>query len=130
MKPKTAINPKKVIKSFPHAVRGIMLVFNERNMQVHLLAVAMVIVFGFWLSISNLEWLIIFLCFALVTSLETLNSAIENVCNKLRDDLSLSYDATKNARDLSAGAVLIASFFSALIGLVIFVPKILYLLIY
>jgi diacylglycerol kinase len=46
MKPKTAINPKKVLKSFPHAIRGMMLVFNERNMQVHVLAVFAVITLG------------------------------------------------------------------------------------
>jgi diacylglycerol kinase len=118
------MNILKVFKSFPHAFRGIELVVRERNMQVHIIAVLVVTIAGVLLNISNYEWLIVLLCFGLVMCLEAVNTAIEDVCNKLRDDLGLSYGSTKNARDISAGAVLISAIMSVLVAGVVFLPKI------
>jgi len=118
------MNIQKVFKSFPHAFRGIELVLRERNMQVHVIAVVVVTLAGIILEIEIFEWLIILLCFGLVMSLEAVNTALEDVCNKLRDDLKLSYDSTKNARDISAGAVLISAGMSVVIAGIIFLPKI------
>ncbi len=118
------MNIQKVLKSFPHAFRGVELVLRERNMQVHVIAVVVVTLAGIILEIEIFEWLIILLCFGLVMSLEAVNTALEDVCNKLRDDLKLSYDSTKNARDISAGAVLISAGMSVVIAGIIFLPKI------
>lgn len=115
----------KVLKSFPHAFRGFHLASQERNMRFHLIAMVIVVLAGFVFYIEILEWLILLICIALVISLEAVNTALEDVCNKLRDDLGLSYDSTKNARDISAGAVLVSAIISSIIGLIIFVPKIL-----
>jgi len=118
----------KVFKSFPHAFRGIALVIQERNMRVHILAVVVVTMSGVVLTISTSEWLIILLCFSLVLALETVNTAFERVCNHLRDDLGLSYQATKDARDIAAGAVLISAIISVIIAGIIFLPRLLELL--
>ena len=62
----------------------------------------------------------------LVIALEIVNSAIENVV-----DLASNYHFSmlaKNAKDMAAGAVLVISGFAALTGLIIFVPKIWFLL--
>lgn len=99
-------------------------------MQVHVLAVIVVTVSGISLGISVLEWLIVMVCFSLVLSLETVNTAFERVCNHLRDDLGLSYQATKDARDIAAGAVLVAAIISVLVGIVIFVPRLLDLFVF
>lgn len=93
-------------------------------MQVHIIAVLCVICGGVFFSVEIYEWLIIMLCFGLVMSLEAVNTAMEDICNKLRDDFGLSYSATKNARDIAAGAVLISAIMSATIAGVIFLPKI------
>jgi len=114
----------KVFKSFPHAFRGINLVIGERNMRVHILAVFVVSLTGIFLKISTGEWLIILLCYALVMSLEAVNTALEDICDKLRDDLGLDYKATRNARDIAAGAVLIGVIFAVIIAVIIFLPKI------
>lgn len=114
----------KVFKSFPHAFRGINLVLQERNMRVHVIAVIAVTFAGIVFKITTIEWLVILLCFALVMSLETVNTALEDVCNKLRDDLGLDYKATRNARDIAAGAVLIAAIFAVIVAILIFLPKI------
>ncbi len=116
---------KKVFKSFPHAIRGLSLVSKERNMRVHIIAVVVVTIAGLFFNISLMEWITVFLCFSLVMSLETVNTVLEDICNKLRDDLGLSYDSTKNARDLAAGAVLISAIFSVNVAILIFLPKIL-----
>jgi len=116
---------KKVFKSFPHAIRGLSLVSKERNMRVHIIAVVVVTVAGLLFNISLMEWIAVFICFSLVMSLETVNTVLEDICNKLRDDLGLSYDSTKNARDLAAGAVLISAIFSVNVAIIIFLPKIL-----
>lgn len=116
---------KKVFNSFPHAIRGLSLVSKERNMRVHIIAVVVVTIAGLLFSISLIEWIAIFICFGLVMSLETVNTVLEDICNKLRDDLGLSYDSTKNARDLAAGAVLISAIFSVNVAIIIFLPRIL-----
>lgn len=115
---------KKVFKSFPHAIRGISLVSKERNMRVHMIAVVVVTIAGLIFSISLVEWIAVFICFGLVMSLETINTVVEDICNKLRDDLGLSYESTRDARDIAAGAVLISAMFSVYVAIIIFLPKI------
>lgn len=122
-------SPKKfiiqVIYSFKHAFRGISLSFGERNMKIHIITVALVTIAGVVFNISLSEWIAVLICFAVVLSLEMVNTAIEGICDKLRDDLKLSYNSTRDIRDLASGAVLIAVIPSILIGIVIFLPKIL-----
>lgn len=62
----------------------------------------------------------------MVITFEIINSAIENVV-----DLASNYHFSmlaKNAKDMAAGAVLVVSLFAVLVGLIIFIPKILALL--
>lgn len=115
---------KKFILSFYHAFNGIFSGFQERNMRVHGLAFTLVILLGIFLQINLLEWIIVLFCSALVMSLELVNTAIEELANTLRDELKLSYSATTRARDTAAAAVLVSALISALIGVVIFLPKI------
>ncbi len=110
-------------KSFKCALRGIFSCDKERNLKIHLIFFMLVLFFGVFFSISVFEWLIIFAVSGLVMALELVNTSIEEVCDRLRDDLGMSYEATAKARDVAAGAVLIAAFFAACCGLVIFVPR-------
>lgn len=67
-----------------------------------------------------------FIEYFLVITFEIINSAIENVV-----DLASNYHFSmlaKNAKDMAAGAVLVISLFAVLVGLIIFIPKILALL--
>jgi len=114
---------KKVLKSFGYAMDGVELGFSERNFKVHCFVAFLVIIFGIYFKITQTEWILIFFCFGLVFALELVNSAIEELANNLRDELKLAYLKTKACRDLSAGAVLVAAFFSALVGLQIFLPR-------
>ena len=81
-----------------------------------------VIVAGGLLGLSTFEWIAVILCIGAVLAAEGVNSAIEALCDKV----SPEYDeAIKHTKDLAAGAVLILAVMSVIVGLLIFVPKIL-----
>lgn len=110
-------------KSFGYAFEGIIhTIQKERNMQIHCCAAALVGAFGLWLGLSREEWFVCLILFGLVMSLECVNTAVEAVV-----DLATTqrHPLAKKAKDAAAGAVLIAAIFAAIIGLWIFLPKIL-----
>lgn len=75
---------------------------------------------GIFVGLSSMEWIVICLCIGLVLSAEAVNSAIE----ALADRVSPAYDeAIKRTKDLAAGAVLLLAIASAVVGLIIFLPK-------
>lgn len=112
---------KQRIRSFGYAIRGIQLVFgSEANMKIHATIAVAVVVCGFAFSISITEWLLCLICFGLVMGLEMVNTAIENVVDLVSPD---QHPLAGKAKDIAAGAVLIAAVFSAIAGLIIFVPK-------
>ena len=118
---------KKEIKSlgnsFKYAGEGIWTSFkSERNMKIHVFMMSLVILFGFLLHISLKEWIICIILFSLVIGAELFNTAIESVVDMI--SLEKSKQA-KLAKDVSAGAVLVFAVASAIVGLLIFVPKIL-----
>lgn len=115
----------KVLKSFTYAAAGVVSAFHERNMKVHGAAAGLVVLLGLVLGLSWLEWVEVFLLIGMVWSAEMFNTAIEELANIVRDELKLSYAATRRARDLAAGAVLVVAVIACVIGLRIFVPKML-----
>lgn len=103
-----------------YAFAGVRAVCSERNFRFHLVAMVVVIIAGFLTGISANEWTILLLAIAAVLSLEMTNSAIERVVDLVTDEF---HPLAKRAKDLAAGAVLIAAIFSVIIGLIIFLPK-------
>jgi diacylglycerol kinase len=92
-------------------------VATERNIRIQLLVFVLVIVAAFILQVHKWEWLLILAISALLFALELTNTAIE----RLADKVSPQYDAQIGVvKDLMAAAVLVASIFAMLIGLVIF----------
>ena len=114
----------KFFKAFIYAFNGIVSGFKERNMKFHGLATILVITTSWWLNLSKFEWFIVLVLMGLVWSAELVNTSIEELCDLVRDELSLEYKATQRARDTAAGAVLVLAIVATLIGLTIFVPKI------
>ena len=118
---------KKEIKSlgnsFKYAFQGIWASFkSERNMKIHVFMMILVILCGLLLNINLGEWITCLILFALVIGAELFNTAIEAVVDMISLEKS---SQAKLAKDISAGAVLVFAMASALIGLLIFVPKIL-----
>ncbi|MDD2980747.1 MAG: diacylglycerol kinase family protein [Hespellia sp.] len=111
-----------LLSSFYYAFSGIVEgIKSERNMMIHYFALCMVVVFGITLKLSVTEWCICLILCAIVISLELMNTAIECVVDLVTEE----YDQkAKKAKDMAAGAVLVAAAVAALIGGFIFLPKI------
>ncbi len=111
------------LRSFKFAFSGLRaLLVHEHNSRIHLLAGVFAIVMGIVLHISLVEWSVLVGIMALVIVAEILNSAIES----LADHLSPQYNPKiKMVKDYCAAAVLIASFAALVIGIIIFLPKLL-----
>lgn len=113
-------NPHSRILSFKYASIGIFQALKEEpNLKFHLLAGLLVILLGFFLQISSLDWIILVILIGLVISVELTNTAIEAVV----DSFTLEqHPGAKLAKDISAGAVLVVAITSAAAGLLIFMP--------
>ncbi|MBP9751560.1 MAG: diacylglycerol kinase family protein [Candidatus Moranbacteria bacterium] len=110
------------IGSLRHAVRGVRYAFfRERNFQIELALAVLAVALSFALPLSSAERAAIFLVIALVLPMELLNTACERVMDMLKPGL---HPYAKAVKDLSAGAVLIASLLAALVGAAIFLPHI------
>lgn len=110
-------------KSFRYAFEGLFrTIREERNMQIHCLAAVLVVIFGTVLHISREEWFVCLILFGLVMGLECVNTAVEAVVDLVTTERR---PLAKKAKDAAAGAVLAAAIFAAVIGIWIFVPKLL-----
>lgn len=109
-------------RSFVYAWRGIRtLVREEHNARIHLGVTVCVIAAGLLFGISLSEWAVIGVCIGMVLGFEALNSAVE----ALADHVSPGFaPLIGKAKDLAAGAVLLATFGAVAAGLAIFLPKI------
>ena len=115
---------KKFLMGFVYAFRGIIDGFEERNMKFHGVATLLVIFMSYYYQLSVNEWIIILILISLVWSAELVNSSLEKLSDTVRDVNKLSYEATTKTRDMAAGSVLVIAIVAAIIGLIIFIPKI------
>lgn len=114
---------KRLINSFKYAFEGIIAALkSEQNLKVHILIMILVIILGIIFKISQIEWIICIILFGFVISLELVNTAIENTVDLVTMEKN---PKAKIAKDVSAASVLIVAVMSAIIGLIIFIPKLL-----
>lgn len=113
-------NIKKRLNSFGYALKGITAAFRyEPNMKLHVVAAVSVIFLGWFFGIKTSDWCWIILAIGLVWMAEIFNTALE----KLTDLVSPHYNPIAGkAKDLAAGAVLMAAFTALAIGMLIFWP--------
>jgi diacylglycerol kinase len=94
---------------------------SEQNMRIHCVAAVGVIVAGFVFALAIWEWIAIVFCIGLVISAECMNTALE----RLADRVSRETDPLiKQAKDCGSAAVLVLAITAAVVGGVVFVPKI------
>lgn len=108
-------------RSFGYAIRGLgRFLRTEHNAWIHLGATVLVIFLGFYYSLSGPQWVAILLSVGLVWTAEAVNTCLERITDLVsgKEDPRVAY-----IKDLAAGAVLIASFMAALVGLLIFLPR-------
>ena len=117
-------NRRRLISSFYHALRGIFYACRgERNMVIHLIIAFTVLTTAFLIHLDKFEFLIILLCIAFVLTLETINTAFEYMVDLFHG--KQENVIVKMLKDVASAAVLMASIFSAIIGLWIFLPRLL-----
>ena len=108
--------------SFRHAIDGIVWVFRTQpNYQVHVVISSIVVAFGLLYQIQMFEWLIILVLITMGLTIETINSTFEQTLDAVsmekREDIRV-------AKDAAAGAMLIFAVGAAIIGMLIFLPKV------
>lgn len=109
-------------KSFYYAFNGIVEALKEeRNLCIHFGFMILVILMGLEFNITKAEWMTCVILFALVISLELVNTAIEATIDICSPEIN---SKAKLAKDTAAGAVLVAAIASIIEGIVIFYPYI------
>ena len=117
---------KKIINSFKYAIEGFISSFKtERNMKIHILAMTIVIALGILLKLSKIEWCIITIAIVMVISAELFNTAIETVVDMISPEKN---PKAKLVKDIAAGAVLVVAIGAAIIGFIVFGPKVINLI--
>ena len=119
------IDFRKAARSFRYALQGMLDLFHfENNARIHLFAAIGVVVAGFYFQLSPMEWAMVATQIALVWAAEAFNTALE----KLADAVSPTYHPLiKSVKDLAAGGVLIVAISAAIVGFLVFLPKVLLL---
>lgn len=113
---------RRLINSFKYAFRGIGHAYKyEQNFKVHSIFIIIVILTSIVLKISKAEWLFIIIIIGLVIATELINTALEALVDLVTSEYK---ELAKVAKDTASAAVLILALTSVIIGLVIFLPKI------
>ncbi|MDP3955321.1 MAG: diacylglycerol kinase family protein [bacterium] len=108
------------ILSFRYAFVGVINALKEEpNLKFHFLAALLIIIISVLLNISREDWMIIIFLIGFVISVELTNTAIEAVVDAFTDK---EHPGAKLAKDIAAGAVLIAAITSVILGILIFLP--------
>ncbi len=112
------------LRSFRYAFAGVRLLFSEEhNARIHATITVLVVVAGIVLRVSPVEWGVLVICIGMVLAAEAFNSSIERIANYLTTERD---DRIRDIKDLAAGAVLLCAIAAAIVGLIVFVPHIVY----
>ncbi len=110
-------------RSFVDAGRGLRwLLTSQPNARIHAVATIAVVSLGAWLVLAPIEWCAVLLAIGLVWTAEGLNSALEALADRVAPE---EHPLVGRAKDLAAGAVLVAAIIAAMVGLLVFGPKLL-----
>ena len=114
------------LRSFGHAFRGLkVLLQTQHNARIHAAATLLVLAAGALFGISPVEWALVALAVASVWTAEALNTAIEFLVDLASPEL---HPLAAKAKDVAAGAVLVAAIGSLIVGVLVFGPHVLKLL--
>lgn len=112
---------RKRLRSFRYAFHGIwLLVTKEHNAWIHCFAAVCVVIAGILLEISKMEWIACVSMIGAVMAAEAINSAVEAMADFVSPQYS---EAIKRTKDLAAGAVLLLAIAAAIVGGIVFFPK-------
>lgn len=116
-----SLDAKRLGRSFRAAFEGIKATYiREQNIKIHTVIAILVVLFGFLLKISYGEWLVCLVLIGLVLMAEFFNTAIEYVVDLASPNI---HPLAKAAKDTASAGVLMMAILAAIVGVVIFVPK-------
>jgi diacylglycerol kinase len=101
------------LASFANAGRGVGALLGEANARVQLAIAALVVGLGFWLELGRGDWALLVLAMGLVLAAEAANTALEALADRVAPD---PHPLVGRAKDVAAGAVLIAALAAAAVG--------------
>ncbi|SKB44018.1 diacylglycerol kinase family protein [Maribacter arcticus] len=111
------------IKSVGFALKGaFLLIRTEASIKIQVFIAIVMTAAGFYFEISNTEWISQIFAIALVLGIEGMNTAVEKISDFVQPEFDVKIGFIK---DISAGAVMLVSIAAAIIGLIIYLPKIL-----
>lgn len=110
------------VDAFRHAGRGLATMLRtEAHAKIHAQATLVVVAGGLWVGLSRMEWVALVLTIAAVWSLEAVNTAIEAICDRVSPE---EHELIRVAKDVAAGAVLVAAIASVIVAVLIFGPHV------
>ena len=113
---------KKFFNSFTYPIKGLKYAYrNEQNLAFDVGMALLVIIFSFIFKLDASEWAVVMITIGLVLSMELVNTAIEAVVDLVTEEY---HPLAKVAKDTSAAAVFVIAIAAAIVGLIIFLPKI------
>ncbi len=113
---------KRLINSFGYAFKGIVEAFRtEQNLLIEGIIALIAIVLGIYLRLSGIEFCIVILTIGLVMGLEYVNTSIEYTIDMAMPEI---HPLAKIAKDTASAAVLFASLCSIIVGIIIYLPKV------
>lgn len=111
-----------IVKSFRYAFEGLATALKqEPNMRFHFVVAALSLVAAFYFKLSSVEWAILILTISMVIILELLNTTIEELVDLASPNI---HPKAKIAKDVAAAAVLWGAIAAIIIGVLLFLPKI------
>jgi len=119
-------NNHSIISSFLNAWHGMMRVLpRQRNFMIEISITLMVFAAGFLFRIDAVAWCIILICIGVVIAFEAINTALEHLADAVNPE---THPLVGKAKDVAAAAVLIASIVAGIVGIIIFAPRIIAIL--
>jgi diacylglycerol kinase (ATP) len=110
-----------LLQSFNYAFQGMVAaVRHQRNMRIHMLLGFLVLILSMFLDLTRLQLAIVFVSVAFVFITEMINSAIEAVVDMITDEFD---PRAKHAKDLAAGAVLVAAVNALIVAYLVFADR-------
>lgn len=119
----TEIKHYSLLQSFRFAFNGIFQAIRaERNLKIHLVMALLAVLLGLFVGLTRIEWAIIVLVIFVILAAELFNSAIEGICDLLKEENHLGYERTRLVRDISAGTTFLLAIASVIIAIFVYLP--------
>ena len=93
----------------------------ESSIKIQFVIALVVTIAGFYFDISNTEWIMQLFAIGMVMGIEGLNTAVEKLSDYVQPEQDPKIGLIK---DISAGAVMVVSIIASIVGLIIYLPKI------